>query len=170
MKIIHNKNRWFTIVIIIVITSLFLLILNNRFSSKTIIVQYSSGAMLPTLNSGPVKIQLLNNEDQKSISRGSIVYYKLSAVDDYGRSAGNYIGRIIALPGEKVSMENYQLFINNEPLQENYTSQKANTPQSFSELSIPENEYLIIGDMRSVVPLPKSLVHRKDILGIVKVN
>lgn len=160
-----NLKKPKILLIFIFFVSIFIVLFFSR--NKTITVQYNSGIMQPTLSSGPVKIRLMDRS-VNIYNRGTIVYYSLTETDEYGRNPGNYIGRIIGLSGEKVRMEEDQIFINEEPLQENYTSQKANISQNFSEITVPEGAYLIMGDLRSIVPVPKILVHQENILGIIQ--
>ena len=58
-----------------------------------------------------------------------------------------YIYRIIGLPGETIEIKNQQIYINNQPLTENYIQEELN--YSLPSLSIPSNSYFVLGDNRN---------------------
>ena len=61
---------------------------------------------------------------------------------------GDYIKRVIALPGETVKVENEVVYINGLPLDEPY--QLNELPKyTLSELKVPSNEYFVLGDNRN---------------------
>ena len=61
-----------------------------------------------------------------------------------------YIKRVIGLPGETVTIENAQVYINGEPLEENYLKDEewVNNAGPY-EFQVPENSYLMLGDNRN---------------------
>lgn len=58
-----------------------------------------------------------------------------------------YIKRIIALPGEKVEVRQGQVFINGQPLQEDYLEEVPD--YQYGPRVVPENSYLVLGDNRN---------------------
>ena len=66
-----------------------------------------------------------------------------------------YIKRVVALPGEIVSVSNKgEVIINNKLITEAYVSYGCSTPffnncGSFENLKVPEDHYLVLGDNRS---------------------
>ena len=77
--------------------------------------------------------------------RGDIVIF--NAPDD---PSEKYIKRVIGLPGETVTIENAQVYINGEPLEENYLKDEewVNNAGPY-EFQVPENSYLMLGDNRN---------------------
>lgn len=77
--------------------------------------------------------------------RGDIVIF--NAPDD---PSEKYIKRVIGLPGETVTIENAQVYINGEPLEEDYLKDEewVNNAGPY-EFQVPENSYLMLGDNRN---------------------
>ena len=71
------------------------------------------------------------------------------------RACDEYIKRVVALPGEVVSVNKYgEVFINNKRLYEPYVSNFCKglffeDCGSFDNITIPKNKYLVLGDNRS---------------------
>jgi len=59
----------------------------------------------------------------------------------------DYIKRIIALPGEIVSVKDGVVYVDNEPLDEPYI--KSPPSYGFTTEIVPENEYWVLGDNRN---------------------
>lgn len=72
--------------------------------------------------------------------------------------------RIVGLPGERVAVWRGRLFINGEPLEENYTDGRP-IGQAAGERLLGPNEYFAIGDNRDISAF--GVVERKDIRGKV---
>lgn len=123
-----------------------------------------SGSMEPTLlvNDRIIveKISYLFNEPK----RGQIIVFyppKSPAIEDNTKA---YIKRVIGLPGDRISIFNGKVFVNNNPLQEPYIaeppkyvlpSQKQNL-ESLSDsggeqavIIVPPNYYWVMGDNRN---------------------
>lgn len=74
-----------------------------------------------------------------------------------------YIKRVIGLPGETIEIISGKVFINGQELDETYIDNLSG--QSFSELTVAEDEYFVLGDNRPVSrdsrvfqALPKKLI------------
>lgn len=102
-------------------------------------VRVNGSSMYPTLKGG--EIMLLNKLGK--IERNKIVVLKLKGDKE------NLIKRVIGLPGETIAIYNNKVFINGkeypDPYKEGYT-----LSHNFEELTLGEDEYLVLGDNREV--------------------
>ncbi|WAL61955.1 signal peptidase I [Thermocoleostomius sinensis A174] len=64
-----------------------------------------------------------------------------------GRIKDAFIKRVIGLPGEEIAVRNGQVFVNGQPLQENYISAPPN--YQWGPQVIDDNSYLVLGDNRN---------------------
>ncbi|MDD3048522.1 MAG: signal peptidase I [Bacilli bacterium] len=62
------------------------------------------------------------------------------------RSTSYVVKRIIGLPGEKIKYKDNNLYINGEILKD--TDKLMGITSNFNEITIPENEYYVMGDNR----------------------
>ncbi len=82
--------------------------------------------------------------------RGDIVIF--NAPDDPSQK---YIKRVIGLPGETVTIEDAQVYIDGEPLEEDYLKSATVEGEVWTanagpyEFKVPENSYLLLGDNRN---------------------
>lgn len=79
--------------------------------------------------------------------RGDVVVFKPPVSED------EFIKRVIALPGETVSVTNCRIFVNGDPLEESYIPHDMCTTggaylQEGEVITVPDGEYVVIGDNR----------------------
>ena len=60
---------------------------------------------------------------------------------------GDYIKRLIALPGDTVEIKNGLVYVNSSPLEETYI--ESSPKYTVEEQKIPENNYFVLGDNRN---------------------
>jgi signal peptidase I len=106
-----------------------------------------TGSMLPTLQ---INDRLLIDKLSyrfNSPQRGDIIVF--SPPDNLSTSQFQdpFIKRVIGLPGETVEVKSGRVFINGQPLSENYLEEKPN--YHFEAAKVPENSYLVLGDNRN---------------------
>ncbi len=78
------------------------------------------------------------------ISRGDIVVFH------YPRDPSkSYIKRVIAVGGDRVRIEQGQVYVNGERLEEPYVPPQYDDVRSLAEIIVPENCYFVLGDHRS---------------------
>ncbi|MDQ0888591.1 signal peptidase I [Paenibacillus sp. V4I9] len=96
--------------------------------------------------------------DNKGINRGDVVYFDTEASDEQiknGNQTQYDIARVIGLPGEMVTIQKGQVFINNRKLdtfygKEYYTSGFINGTEkahSIDEVKLTEGHYFLVGDV-----------------------
>ena len=76
--------------------------------------------------------------DVAQIERGDIIAFRFS-------EQGNFVRRVIALPGETIEIEAGQIFVDSELLSEPYTE---SLPESLAPLRLESDQYFVLGDNR----------------------
>lgn len=81
--------------------------------------------------------------------RGDVIVFKAPQNQEY-----DYIKRIIGLPGDKITIKDGQVYLNDqlndEPyLPDDFSTSGGNYWREGTEIIIPEGEYLVLGDNRS---------------------
>jgi signal peptidase I len=106
-----------------------------------------SGSMLPTLQINDRliidKISYRFNNPQ----RGDIVVFSPTEKLEQQNFHDAFIKRVIGLPGDKVQVKGNRVYVNDQPLRENYINE---APQyEWGPEVIPPNSYLVLGDNRN---------------------
>jgi signal peptidase I len=76
-----------------------------------------------------------------------------------------HLGRIIAMPGERVAIKNGEVLVSGLPIGEEYLKADFAMVQNFPEIIVPRDHYFILCDNRRVVNPPDS-----RFLGPIPVN
>jgi len=113
----------------------------------------------------------------EKITRGDIVVFH------YPRDPEkSYIKRVIALPGDSIFIDRGHVYVNDHPLNEPYVPHRYRDTRSMPEMIIPDGEYFVMGDHRSISsdsrdfgPVARDLIYGKaefiywpaDSMGIV---
>ena len=116
-------------------------------------------SMNPTFDNGDI---LVLNKMVKKFQRMDILVF------DY--KGDRLIKRLIALPGEKVSIKDNKLYINDEEIKD--YQDKVETKDYSLDITIPEGYYFVLGDNRyeSLDSRYIGLISKKDIKGIASVR
>lgn len=102
-----------------------------------------SGSMEPTLREHDrIIVSKLNYHFQEP-KRGDIVVFKYPV--DPRR---NFVKRLIAAGGETVQIKNSRLYINGEPVPEDYLPRGLRFPD-YGPVTVPEGSYFMMGDNRN---------------------
>ncbi|QZZ20766.1 signal peptidase I [Leptothermofonsia sichuanensis E412] len=106
-----------------------------------------SGSMLPTLQVNDRLIVDKVGYYFRDPQRGDIVVFAPTDALEKQNFNDAFIKRIIGLPGEKVEVKGGRVYINGEPLRENYI---ADNPQyEWGPQVVPAGSYLVLGDNRN---------------------
>jgi signal peptidase I len=96
-----------------------------------------------------------------SIHRGDVVVFYYP--HDETKS---YIKRVIALPGDDLRIDHGTVFVNGKQLSEPYVPVRFEDDRSQPEMVVPEGEYFVMGDHRSISsdsrdfgPVPRNLIY-----------
>jgi len=97
-----------------------------------------------------------------NVERGDMVVFWYP-----GDPSKSYIKRVIGLPGDRVEIREGEVFLNGEPLNEDYVPDYYRDRQSSAELTVPPEHYYVLGDHRSSSNDSRSWgpVHRRHIYG-----
>jgi signal peptidase I len=61
----------------------------------------------------------------------------------------SYIKRVIGVPGDRIRIEAGQVYVNDQPLAEDYVPEEYRDRVSWEPHRVPEGEYFVLGDHRS---------------------
>ena len=105
-----------------------------------------SGSMLPTLQINDRLIIDKVSYHFSEVKRGDIVVFNpTETLRQKFKDA--FIKRVIGLPGDTVEVRRGMVFVNDEPLQENYIA--AEPEYVYGPEVVPEGQYLVLGDNRN---------------------
>jgi signal peptidase I len=121
---------------------------------RTFVVQpfwIPSASMEPTLHgcTGCNEDRLLVDKltyHFRSVHRGDVVVF--SRPPGFDVADDDLIKRVIGLPGETVSGHGGQVWIGSKPLTEKYVNPSCHGTADFAPITIPANEYFVMGDNR----------------------
>src|SRR5271154_2503784 len=127
----------------------------------------------------PVKVEgtsmapRLHDQDRLFINKFAYNFEKIERDDVvvfyYPRDTQkSYIKRVIGLPGDTVRIADGQVFVNGRALAEPYVPERYRDVRSMDEFRVPEGEYFVMGDHRSISsdsrdfgPVERSLIYGK---------
>jgi len=79
------------------------------------------------------------------IQRGDIVVFR------YPRDTSkSYIKRVIGVAGDRVRIENGQVYVNGQALDEDYVPSEYADARSYAEVTVPSHSYFVLGDHRTM--------------------
>lgn len=100
-----------------------------------------------------------------SIHRGDVVVFH------YPRDPEkSYIKRVIALPGDRLAIEDGRVWVNGKLVKEDYVPEEYRDTRSLAETVIPQETYFVMGDHRSISsdsrefgPVDRDLIYGKAV-------
>lgn len=128
--------------------------------------------MAPTIRAGDhFGYAIFNSNGIETIERFDLIVFEVKAdQEDEIRENALFVFRVIALGGETIELKKGRVFINGEPIRENFA--KIASEDDHPPFVVPEGEYFVLGDNRlesfdSRYWRNIKTVKRKNILGIV---
>lgn len=106
-----------------------------------------SGSMLPTLQINDRLIVDKLSYKFQDPERGDIVVFSPTEKLKAQNFNEAFIKRIIGLPGEKIEVKGGKVYVNDQPIRENYIEQ--NPEYQYGPVIVPDKEYLVLGDNRN---------------------
>ncbi len=108
-----------------------------------------SGSMLPTLQINDRLIVDKLSYRFNNPQRGDIVVFSPTATLEKQNFHDAFIKRVIGLPGEKVQVKGGRVYINDQPLRENYIGKEEVPQYEWGPQVVPPDSYLVLGDNRN---------------------
>ena len=124
----------------------------------------------------------LSNKDKVIVSKLSTIN-RLDLIIFRGEAKDDYVKRVIGVPGDTITYENDELFINNKKVEEPFLKSHPaynNTEENFTEdfelyeltgsKTVPPNKFFVLGDNR-ISSLDSRYFHfidQEDVIGEVK--
>lgn len=102
-------------------------------------------AMEPTLYTGEAFLIDFNEYEHKELQIGEVVAHYFNG------QKGLFINRIIATGGDRIKIQDGQVYVNDAPLEEDYVMpahKEKEVSRTMDELLIPENQFFVMGDNR----------------------
>lgn len=101
----------------------------------------------------------------ESIQHGDVVVFH------YPRDPEkSYIKRVIGLPGDRISIDHGEVWLNGVELREMYVPDRYRDTRSMSEMVVPDDSYFMMGDHRSISsdsrefgPVVRDLIYGKAV-------
>lgn len=98
-----------------------------------------------------------------TIERGDVIVFR------YPRDVQtSYIKRVVAIPGDRLRIDRGQVYVNDKPLIEPYVPEEYRDTRSYEEITIPADQYFVLGDHRSIAadsrefgPVKRGLIYGK---------
>lgn len=103
----------------------------------------------------------------ESIQRGDVVVFR------YPRDTSkSYIKRVIAVPGDRVRIEDGLVYVNDRRIAESYVPEMYEDVRSYSETVVPPHSYFVMGDHRNLSndsrdfgPVDEQYIYGKAVFG-----
>lgn len=148
---------------------------------RDLIVSAAASVLIITFLYQPVRVEgtsmLPRLEDRDRLFINKFVYH-ISAIErgdvvvfHYPRDPEkSYIKRVIGLPGDRITIDRGQVWLNGNLLRENYVPLMYRDSRSMAELVVPADTYFMMGDHRSISsdsrefgPVDRSLIYGKAV-------
>ncbi|HEY9650099.1 MAG TPA: signal peptidase I [Coleofasciculaceae cyanobacterium] len=106
-----------------------------------------SGAMEPTLQIGDKLLIDKHTYKSEEPRRGDIILFNPTETLRQQNFESAFIKRVIGLPGETVEIRTGKVYINTQPLQEDYIKEPPD--YQYGPAKVPANSYFVLGDNRN---------------------
>ncbi len=157
----HALTRWVRDILISLAVSAFFII----FLYQPVKVEGTS--MLPTLED---QERVFINKfvyRLEPIQRGDVIVFR------YPRDTSkSYIKRVVAVPGDRVRIEDGIVFVNDRQIAEDYVPAMYEDVRSYAETVVPSHSYFVLGDHRNLSndsrdfgPVDLSYIYGKAVFG-----
>lgn len=148
---------------------------------RDLVVSFAISAFIIIFLYQPVRVEgtsmlpMLEDQDRLFINKmayrvgdihqGDVVVFEYPR--DHSKS---YIKRVIALPGERIRINEGEVFVNGKRLPEPYVPDRFEDDRSMPEMTLGPNQYFVMGDHRSISsdsrdfgPVDRNLIYGKAV-------
>jgi signal peptidase I len=151
--------------------------------ARDLIISLAISAFIIVFLYQPVKVEgtsmMPSLEDQERIFVNKFVY-RLEPIERgdvvvfrYPRDPSkSYIKRVVGVAGDRIRIEAGQVYVNDQPLTEDYVPSAYIDMRSYPEIVVPTNSYFVLGDHRSMSndsrdfgPVNQSFIYGKAVFG-----
>jgi signal peptidase I len=139
-------NRWYIYIAIILIQTFALLPLQVMLIKRTTAAyRIPTGSMEPAIALGDRIVADMTVYRKNTPKRSDLLIFKYPK-----NESSQMIKRLIGLPGEKVEIKGHTVYINDQPLMENYKQHidPGSIFEHYGPYLIPQGQYLVLGDNR----------------------
>jgi signal peptidase I len=145
-----TAGEFFKTLLIDIVIAVILAAIVLCFIRPTIVRQSS---MENTLHDGDYMIMYRLAYRSHTPERGDIIIFQSSLVNEDTGGTKLLIKRVIGLPGDKISIEGDQLYINGEAYEEEYLKEgytpAFEIPEEGDTFTVPDGQYFVMGDNRA---------------------
>jgi signal peptidase I len=129
----------------------------------------------PVRVEGTSMLPMLQDQDRLFINKiayrvGEIHHGDVVVFEYPGDHTKSYIKRVIALPGDRLRIDDGTVYVNGARLAEPYVPNRFMDDRSIPEMVLPAHEYFMMGDHRSISsdsrdfgPVDRSLIYGKAV-------
>ncbi len=148
---------------------------------RDLLISAAASVLIITFLYQPVRVEgtsmLPRLEDRDRLFINKFVY-RVSAIErgdvvvfHYPRDPEkSYIKRVIAVPGDRLSIDRGQVWLNGKRQIEKYVPEEFQDSRSMAEIVVPKGKYFMMGDHRSISsdsrefgPVARSLIYGKAV-------
>ena len=152
-----------------------------EFWLRDLLISVAASVLIITFLYQPVRVEgtsmLPRLDDQDRLFINKFVY-RFSAIErgdvvvfHYPRDPEkSYIKRVIALPGDRLRVDHGTVWLNGNPISEDYVPEEYRDSVSMAEMVVPADSYFMMGDHRCISsdsrafgPVERSLIYGKAV-------
>lgn len=148
---------------------------------RDVVISIAASVLIITFLYQPVRVEgtsmLPRLEDHDRVFINKFVYHIASihrgdiVVFHYPRDPEkSYIKRVIAVPGDRLRIDHGEVYLNDKLLREPYVPLRYRDGRSMPEIVLPDDEYFVMGDHRSISsdsrefgPVDRDLIYGKAV-------
>ncbi|HUK24696.1 MAG TPA: signal peptidase I [Terriglobales bacterium] len=150
---------------------------------RDLIISLAISAFIIVFLYQPVKVEgtsmMPSLDDQERIFVNKFVYHLEPIERDdivvfhYPRDPSkSFIKRVIAVAGDRVRIDSGQVYVNDQPVKEDYVEPAYADERSYPEIVVPPHSYFVLGDHRNMSndsrdfgPVDSSYIYGKAVFG-----